>query len=105
MGTVVNVVVGTMFVFLVFSLVVSGVNELLAAVFAIRSKILWQTLEGLAGPTDAAFPRLTLRRVLQLPFTARWLEHLPLVGRVFPRLARSPADSSGGRDGRGRGIR
>ena len=80
MGTVVNIVIGTAFVFLIFSLVVSGVNEGLTAVFAIRSKILWQTLTGLAATSEAP-EKLGLTRVLQLPFTAPWIERLPIIGR------------------------
>ncbi len=80
MGTVVNIVIGTAFVFLIFSLVVSGVNEGLTAVFAIRSKILWQTLTGLAATSEAP-EKLRLMRVLPLPFTAPWIERLPIIGR------------------------
>ncbi len=65
--------------------VVSGVNELLTGLFAIRSKVLWQTLSGLASETGTPYPRLTLGRVLQLPFTAAWLDRIPLVGTVTRR--------------------
>jgi hypothetical protein len=71
-GTVVNVVVGVIFVFLVFSLVVSGVNELLVTVTGIRAKVLWQTLRGLEARSGAPVEKLTLRWVMRLPFS-RWL--------------------------------
>jgi hypothetical protein len=79
-STVVNIVIGTIFVFLVFSLIVSGVNEALSAVFAIRSKFLWQTLKSLSARTDKP-DRLDIRAIARLPFTAAWLEKLPLIGR------------------------
>ena len=72
MGTVVNVVVGVIFVFLVFSLVVSGVNELLVAVTGIRAKVLWQTLRGFEARSGEPVEKLTLRWVMRLPFS-RWL--------------------------------
>jgi len=112
-GTVFNIVIGTVFVFLVFSLIVSGVNEALAAVFAIRSKILWQTLKSLSAKTDKP-ERVDLYRISRLPFTAKWLEKLPLIGpraktwvdhrpvtdgtvpRVIVPAAGVPADPSAG---------
>lgn len=87
MGTVVNVVIGVIFVFLVFSLIVSGVNELLVAVTGIRSKVLWQTLQSYEASPGTEVPKLTLRRVLQLPFT-RWLwkgaDQRPMVTGASP---------------------
>jgi hypothetical protein len=44
---IVDVVVGVLFVFLVFSLIVSGVNEALTRVFAWRSRHLWLALRTL----------------------------------------------------------
>src|SRR3954447_18361805 len=81
MGTVLNVVIGLIFVFLVFSLVVSAVNEAFTVLFAVRSKILWQTIRGFAASPSDPIPKLNFRRILQLPFTAAWLEKLPIIGK------------------------
>ncbi len=68
MGDAVNVIVVVVFVFLVFSLVVSGINEGLIALFAIRSKVLWKVIGGFALKVDASQqPVLRLRDVLRLP--------------------------------------
>jgi len=45
MSDVVNIIISVVFVFLVFSLIVSGINEGLSALFAIRSKVLWKTID------------------------------------------------------------
>jgi hypothetical protein len=81
MGTVLNVVIGLIFVFLVFSLVVSAVNEAFTALFAVRAKILWQTIQGFGASPDAPIAKLNFGRILQLPFTAAWIEKLPIIGK------------------------
>jgi hypothetical protein len=81
MGTVLNVVIGLIFVFLVFSLVVSAVNEAFTALFAVRAKILWQTIRGFGASPDDPIAKLNFGRIIQLPFTASWLEKLPLIGK------------------------
>ena len=103
MGTLFNIAIGTVFVFVVFSLVVSGINELITAVFAIRSKILWQTLTGLAAATSENLPKLDLGRVLQLAATASWLKKTPVLGKLAQGwhdhrplvLAAAPTGASG----------
>lgn len=53
---IVGTVIGIIFVFLVFSLVVSGVNEAITRVLAWRSRHLWRTLRQLM---DGAGKKLT----------------------------------------------
>jgi hypothetical protein len=56
-GTV-DIVIGMLFVFLVFSLVVSGINEGITRILASRSRLLWGSLrELLDGGADPGDPR------------------------------------------------
>jgi hypothetical protein len=74
-SSVVDMVVGVLFVFLVFSLVVSGVNEVITRLFAWRSRHLWRSLwqlldgEEKKGTADPRPGRVD-------PTSARWTERL-----------------------------
>jgi hypothetical protein len=72
-GDALNVAISVIFVFLVFSLVVSGINEGLNELFAIRSKVLWHAIDDISRQVDTPRRILRLRDVLAMPFTAlRW---------------------------------
>lgn len=63
MSTVITIAIGVVFVFLTFSLVISGVNEALVSVTSLRSKVLWTTLQHFADDEASGHgSRLTLRR-------------------------------------------
>ncbi|HYN34422.1 MAG TPA: hypothetical protein VES40_17490 [Ilumatobacteraceae bacterium] len=57
-------VISVVFVFLAVSLVVSGINEGLNELFAIRSKVLWQAIDDISRHVDTPRRILRLRDVL-----------------------------------------
>jgi len=91
MSAVITIAIGVVFVFLMFSLVISGANEALVAVTSLRAKVLWTTLQHFADSEDnGRGSRLTLRKFLHLLVSLR---------RSDPRPKGSPstaADAGGG---------
>ena len=85
---VVDMVIGVIFVFLVFSLVVSGVNEVIAWLFDWRSRQLWRSLRQLLDGDHTkvtADPRPTHAQ----PTSLKWVEKLyahPLILQLEGQL-------------------
>jgi hypothetical protein len=88
---VVDVVIGILFIFLVFSLVVSGVNEAVTRLFAWRSRHLWralrQLLDGERGGV-ASDERPTGADATSQKWTDKLYAH-PLILQLEGRLATS----------------
>jgi hypothetical protein len=90
MGTVITIAIGVVFVFLTFSLVISGVNEALVAVTSLRAKVLWTTLRHFADNEQSGHgSRLTLRRFAGLLVSLRTADPRP----------KGPAPEPGAEDG------
>lgn len=55
-STVLDVVIGLLFIFFVFSLVVSGINELVRKLLNTRSKVLWVSIRRMLDEGDFDYP-------------------------------------------------
>jgi hypothetical protein len=83
-SSVVDVVVGVLFVFLVFSLVVSGVNEVMTRALASRSRHLWRDLRQLLDGDRTTLAKDQRPRGAD-PRSDKWAERLyahPLIGQL-----------------------
>jgi hypothetical protein len=67
MTAVLSIAIGVVFVFLTFSLVISGVHEAIVALTSLRSKVLWTTLQHFAdSENNGRTSRLTLKQFSKL---------------------------------------
>jgi hypothetical protein len=81
---VITIAVGVSFLFLVFSLVVSAINEGLVGLTSLRAKVLWTTLRHVSAPEGDRNSRLTLSGMVGLLFS---------VGKSDPRPREAGVDS------------
>jgi hypothetical protein len=80
----VDLVIGLVFVFLIFSLVVSGVNEAITRIFASRSRQLWTSLRELLDgvtPGGDQRPAKSVVATLASPLSIRLYAH-PIVNQL-----------------------
>ena len=85
---VIDLVIGVFFVFLIFSLIVSGVNEAITRALAWRSRHLWRSLRKLldgADPTTMRDQRPTATAGQGQDWTGRLYAH-PLIKQLEGRL-------------------
>ena len=69
MNATLSIAIGVVFIFLTFSLVISGIHEALVAVTSLRAKVLWTTLKHFADKEEnGRASRLTLKQFGKLPF-------------------------------------
>jgi hypothetical protein len=78
MNATLSIAIGVVFIFLTFSLVISGVHEALVAVTSLRAKVLWTTLKHFADTEDnGRASRLTLKQFAKLPFALKTADPRP----------------------------
>ena len=87
MPPILDVAIGTVFVFLLFSLVVSALNEVILSYLDQRAKFLRMGLQELLGTSTAAAPKRGLGRlwesIISLPIW-KWIKHLFFVPPPAP---------------------
>lgn len=87
---VIDLVVGVFFVFLIFSLVTSGVNEVITRALAWRSRHLWQALRQLLDAEEKVSDARPMVTAADASLTGRLYAH-PLIRQLEGRL---PTDRS-----------
>ena len=78
MNATLSIAIGVVFIFLTFSLVISGIHEALVAITSLRAKVLWTTLKHFADTEDnGRASRLTLKQFAKLPFAVEAADPRP----------------------------